>query len=141
MPILDNGPIGRAYNCWRNIHARCYNKKNPGYKNYGRRGITVCDRWFSFDNFLADMGGQPEGLSIERADNDKGYCPKNCYWATQEEQDANKRSNTYIVYMGERKTVAQWARELGLTADYIYKRLKRNMPIELALKPPKRYKK
>lgn len=70
---------------------RCRNPRNRRFKDYGGRGITVCERWLSFDNFLADMGEPPLGLTIERRDNDKGYEPGNCYWATYKVQANNQR--------------------------------------------------
>lgn len=75
---------------WFNMLARCYNPKNPGYSKYGGRGIKVCDRWDTYDNFLTDMGTKPsEALSLDRINNDGDYSPENCKWSTVREQNNN----------------------------------------------------
>lgn len=88
----STGARTRAYQCWKNLRARCANENRPDYERYGGRGITVCDRWAnSFESFYADMGDPPPGRSIDRIDNDKGYSPDNCRWATVSEQNSNQR--------------------------------------------------
>jgi hypothetical protein len=93
--ITHGHTIGRlrskTYRCWHNMLSRCHNPRVPAFKNYGGRGITVCERWHKFENFLADMGDPPPGLTLERVNNDSGYELANCRWATRIEQAANKR--------------------------------------------------
>lgn len=80
------------YQTWSDMKSRCYNKNNTAYKNYGGRGISVCSRWInSYDNFIADMGERPEGMTLDRINNSLGYSPENCKWSTVDEQLENRR--------------------------------------------------
>lgn len=80
------------YNCWAAMHRRCYNPNVFAFEHYGGRGIKVCERWFKYENFLADMGRRPTPQhSIDRIDNDGDYTPQNCRWATKSEQRLNQR--------------------------------------------------
>ncbi len=102
-------------NIYRNMLQRCYNLNATNYPRYGGRGVTVCDRWReSYSNFREDMGERPEGLSLERKDNDKGYSPDNCRWATAKEQARNTRRTRFITFRGETRALTEWAERLNL---------------------------
>ena len=95
-----------TYQCYQDMRQRCLNRRCVAFKNYGGRGITICERWDSFENFLSDMGEKPDGLTLERNDNDGNYEPSNCRWATRQEQRRNTRTCNYIEYNGERSCCA-----------------------------------
>lgn len=121
-----SGKAHPMYNSWQSMKARCSRSDNPRYKDYGCRGIEVCDRWLLFENFRRDM--EPtwfSGASIERVDNNKGYCPENCRWATDREQSGNKRSNILVEYKGRVQCLKYWCEELGLNYGTVYSRIKR----------------
>jgi hypothetical protein len=114
------------YKIWAGAKARCYNPKNPHYNNYGGRGIKMCDRWKnSFKNFISDMGKRTTPThTLERNDNDGNYEPENCIWATRAEQSSNRRMNVRITYLGETKTISEWARKNGFRKSAIGTRIK-----------------
>lgn len=114
----------RAHITWMLMRQRCSNPNNPGYANYGGRGIKVCDRWSDFSNFLSDMGPRPKGMYIDRIDNNGHYEPSNCRWVTKSENNGNRRNCVLIEHGGKTKTIAQWARDLGIHRDTIGSRLK-----------------
>lgn len=139
---LRGGKLTPEYRTWLNIIQRCHNPKNTYFRIYGGRGIAVCDRWLSsFENFLADMGRRPSGAaSIDRINNDDGYKPGNCRWATPLQQARNNRRNRHLTAFGEKKTMAEWAADprCRTTYDGLRLRLKNGLPIGKALtKPPR----
>ena len=102
---------------------RCLNPSCKSYSDYGGRGITVCDRWLSFTNFLADMGNPPKGQTIERIDNNSGYSPDNCKFVTRVQQQNNRRVNRVLTVDGISKTVRQWEHACGFKRGTITSRL------------------
>ena len=102
-----------TYRTWQAMLTRCTNINVPSYKDYGARGISVHPAWLVFENFLTDMGVKPKGTSIERKDNEKGYRPDNCKWATKTEQARNTRANKHIEYRGKRMTQAEFSETIG----------------------------
>jgi hypothetical protein len=128
----------KDYSRWRGMHTRCYNANHETYPKYGARGIRVCERWHTFENFLADMGNAPTAEhSIERINNDGNYEPGNCRWATTKEQARNRRSSRYLEHDGERLTVAEWAERMGVSAWVIENRLRRGWPTGRIFEPPR----
>lgn len=123
----------RTYKSWSGMWTRC-----RGKKHYADRGITVCERWKLFENFLADMGERPPNLSIERIDNNGNYCPENCKWATQKEQTFNRRVTLLATINGITKPAIEWADGCGVNRKAFYYRLSRGWPIERALLPVKK---
>jgi len=129
----------QTYEAWHSMNQRCKNPNLKAYKNYGERGITVCDRWFKFENFLEDMGVRPEGLSLERINNEEGYNPQNCKWATTAEQNRNKRDNVFLTFQGETKIQSVWAAEKNMSLQVLWNRLYvRNWSVDKALSTPVR---
>lgn len=120
------------YGRWIGIHQRCYDKNHVRYKFYGGKGITVCERWHSFPNFLEDMGMPEKGMSIERIDTNRGYSPDNCKWASSYEQMRNTSRTRIIEFNGERKCVVDWALSVGIDESSMRERLSK-WPLEKAL--------
>lgn len=111
------------YRLWKHMRSRCNNPNNPRYSDYGGRGITVCDRWRLFKNFVEDMGDRPSMQhTLERRDNDRGYFPNNCYWATKLEQANNKRNNNFVTFKNETMTLPRWADYLGIKCSTLTQR-------------------
>ncbi len=116
-------PLNNVYHAMK---ARCLNKNVKAYKNYGGRGITVCDRWLeSFSNFYADMGDRPTGKhTLERIDNSKGYSKDNCEWRTSVAQCNNKRNNVLLTLGNITDTIANWSRITGINYGTLRSRVR-----------------
>lgn len=127
----------REYWIWNSMKNRCLNDKYKHFKDYGGRGITVCDKWLSFDGFFEDMGVKPKGMTLERIDNTKGYSKENCVWASRVIQNQNKRNNKHITAHGETHCLTEWARRLNVSHATIVGRLNRGWPEDLAVTTPK----
>jgi hypothetical protein len=130
--------VSPEYAIWAAIKGRCLNPRLPGYKWYGARGITVCDRWRdSFESFYADMGAKPSPRhSIDRIDSNGPYEPGNCRWATRREQMNNTSSNHRLTYRGRTQTITEWAREVGLRPCTLHTRIARGWPVGPAIELP-----
>lgn len=113
-----------TYNSWKAMRRRCDDENYPHYRNYGGRGITYSERWKTFELFLEDMGIRPEGGTLERLENDSGYFPWNCRWATRKAQAYNRRSNVRLEIDGETKTAKEWATQSGITYNTVMYRLR-----------------
>lgn len=131
----------REHKTWQSMMQRCYNPNSASWKRYGGRGITVCDRWHKFENFLADMGASSPELSIDRIDNNAGYSPENCRWATRKQNARNTSKNRLITYKGETACVAEWAERTGLPHALILQRLKSGWDAHKIFTTPPKYKK
>ena len=112
-----------TYLSWRDMMRRCYVPTMKEYPYYGGRGISVCNRWHTLKNFMQDMGRKQKGMTIERIDNDRGYSPDNCKWATRAEQRRNTKQNRWITHNGITLCVTDWARSLGCSPTAIFHRL------------------
>jgi hypothetical protein len=131
----------KEYITYDNMKQRCYNFKHKSYFRYGGRGITICDRWMGingFANFYKDMGPKPKGLSIERIDNNKGYSPENCKWATLKEQNNNRRhpkgtTHIFLSINGIRKSLIEWDNILEINMQMSRNRINRGWPAAWAL--------
>lgn len=130
-----NSSSSPTYKAWDGMIARCRNQKTPGYKNYGGRGISVCDRWLKFENFLEDMGEKPVGLTLDRKDTNGNYEPMNCRWADRVEQNNNRRCNRMVALSGMTLTASEWGRRLCLSVSTIYNRIKAGRSPKEILRP------
>jgi hypothetical protein len=124
----------KIYKVYYNMRTRCEDPDRKDYKNYGGRGIKVCDRWKDVINFLEDMyPTYKKGLQLDRIDNDSNYSPENCKWSTKEEQSRNRRSTYWITFRGITKPMIAWAEDMGLNRKTVSCRLIRGWSVERAL--------
>ena len=131
---LTNTP---TYHSWASMIQRCTNKNNEKYKTYGGRGISVCPEWFSFGNFLRDMGEKSPGSTIHRIDNDKGYNKSNCVWCNSHKTQARlKTSNTIVKWNGESHCLAEWSEIMNIPFTALRMRFHRGWSIKDALTKP-----
>jgi hypothetical protein len=130
---MTNTPTFRI---WDGMLRRCRNSFDARYPMYGGRGISVCERWLKFENFLADMGEKPKGLSLDRIDNDGNYQLSNCRWTTMRVQSNNRRSNKTLTISGVTRTYAEWERASGLKPGCVHQRLAYGWSAERAVSPP-----
>lgn len=114
--------VSPTYKSWQEMRARCSNPTHISYPNYGGRGITFDASWNRFERFLSDMGPRPEGLSLDRRNNDKGYSRDNCKWSDRFEQNSNRRNVHQIEYLGRTQSLAVWCRELNVPYARTYAR-------------------
>lgn len=112
-----------TYHTWQGMKARCHNSKSPVFDYYGGRGVSICERWQKFDNFLADMGVRPEGKTLDRIDPKGDYCPENCRWATWSEQQRNRSSTVMLTYRGETMCIKDWAERIGIASRSLTNRI------------------
>ena len=125
------------FKAWAAMKRRCQTSSDKEYPNYGGRGISVCPEWEKFEVFLADMGKRPSTRhSLDRIDNDRGYCPDNCRWATWEEQSNNRRNIPHLEYRGRVLAQAEWAQLLGIPVGALKKRLGMGWSVEKTLTTP-----
>jgi hypothetical protein len=125
----------RIYHIWKNMFQRCYNPKTPYFKNYGYRGIIICQEWHTFKSFYewAMDNGYNKTLTIERIDNNKSYFPENCKWATHKEQNQNRRDNVYFTNNGVTLCIQEWATILGVSRKKIAYNIKRKTLKEIEI--------
>lgn len=122
-----------TYKSWHRMRERCERKGHNRYARYGGRGISVCARWATFENFLADMGERPDGHSIDRIKTDGNYEPSNCRWATRKQQARNTTTNHQLRFQGKTMCVAEWGECLGIAPTTITHRLRRGWTTAKAL--------
>ncbi len=120
-----------TYNSWIHMNERCSNPNDNRFKDYGGRGIQVCERWrHSFENFLSDMGEKPPGTFLDRINNNSGYEPSNCRWVTPKESNRNTRQNRILTFDGITGCVTELAEHFGFKSNVIFRRLQLGWSVE-----------
>lgn len=110
-----------TYKSWGDMLSRCRNANNPAYARYSDKGYSK--DWEKFENFFADMGERPEGMTLDRKDGSKGYYKENCRWATPQQQAENRKSVHWLTFKGKTMTLAAWARELGIPKTTMHRKI------------------
>jgi len=129
----------QIHRAWSHMRSRCENSSDKDFKNYGGRGIKVCERWQDFASFYADMGERPSPRhSLGRIDNDGNYEPNNVRWETTVEQANNRRNTRLVTHNGETLSLSQWGRRIGVSSGALAERIARGMTPELAVTLPRR---
>jgi len=129
----------RLYSIWTNMHTRCENPHSTNYDNYGGRGVSVCEEWHDFANFMqwAERTGYQENLTLDRIDVNEGYNPVNCRWITMAEQQRNRRNNIKITYHGVTRCLSDWAATFGIKVVTLWQRIFRyHWDVERAFTAP-----
>lgn len=125
------------YRIWHGIHARCNSQSPSKKKSYFDKGIKVCERWRTYQNFLSDMGRAPNPKStLDRIDNNLGYSTENCRWASRKEQANNRKNNVFLEHEGQRLTVRQWSEKAGMDQKVLSDRIKKGLTMDQALTIP-----
>lgn len=133
-PITHSHSYTRTYKTWQHMVQRCYNPNDSAYKNYGGRGIKVCETWLKFEGFLQDMGERPPDMSLDRVDNNGDYCKENCRWANAKEQNRNRGEyNKLITINGITKCLAEWCEIYHINFQKAWYRLNNKWTPEEAL--------
>lgn len=127
MPFKDPHPI---YHVWQSMRDRCRNPNNRQFQDYGGRGISICDRWNTFANFVQDMGERPSGFSLDRIENDGNYEPSNCRWADRKTQQRNQRRAVFVYIQGKKHRVVELIDTCGKKPETIIERAERGMSYE-----------
>lgn len=137
--IGGNMPEERLKSIFHNMRTRCNNPNSNIYKWYGGRGIKVCDEWKTFKAFekWAIENGYSDDLTLDRIDNDGDYCPSNCRWVTLKDNCNNRRSNSYVTYNGETRSVAEWSEITGIPYTMLAQRIRSGWPVDRAFTEPR----